>query len=100
MRAYSASTVIRRTSNAVLKSFFEHEKCMTCVDFERDKLYEIQESFLLLPESDRMRVESIMRSVFIFANGGNATSRLFAEVKNFELEAEYKIITDPSIPEA
>ncbi len=72
---------------------------MTCVAFERDKLYEIQESFLLLPESDRMRVESIMRSVFIFANGGNATSRLFAEVKNFELEAECKIITDPSIPE-
>ena len=99
MRAYSASTVIRRTSNAVLKSFFEHEKCMTTVDFERDKLYEIQEAFRLLKESDRMRVESIMRNVFVFANGGTATSRLFAEVNNYELEAECKIITDPSASE-
>lgn len=99
MRAYSASTVIRRTSNAILKSFFEHEKCMTSVDFERDKLYEIQEAFRLLKESDRMRVESIMRNVFVFANGGTATSRLFAEVNNYELEAECKIITDPSASE-
>lgn len=72
---------------------------MTSVDFERDKLYEIQEAFRLLKESDRMRVESIMRSVFIFANGGNATSRLFAEVKDCALEAERRIITDPSVPE-
>jgi len=99
MRAYSASTVIRRTSKDVLKAFFEHENCMTSVDFMQDKLYEIQEAFRLLKESDRMRIESIMRSVFVFANGGNATSRLFAEVKNYELEGECRIITDPSASE-
>jgi len=69
---------------------------MTSVDFNRDKLYEIQEAFRLMKESDRMRVEAIMRDVFIFANSTEAMTRLVDEINANTTEAEREIITDLS----
>ena len=96
MRAYSASTVIRLTSNQVLASFFEHENCMTAVDFKRDKLYEIQDAFRLMSESDRQKVEDTMRKVFTFANNEDAMMNLTSEIRSSTTETEQAIINDLS----
>ena len=50
MRAYNPMTVIRQTSRSVLKEFFTEHRCLECLNFEKDKLYEIQDAFRTLPE--------------------------------------------------
>ena len=44
MRAYNPMTVIRQTSRSVLKEFFTEHRCLECLNFEKDKLYEIQDA--------------------------------------------------------
>ena len=44
MRAYNPMTVIRQTSRSVLKEFFTEHRCLECLNFEKDKLYEPQKS--------------------------------------------------------
>ena len=65
MRAYNPMTVIRQTSRSVLKEFFTEHRCLECLNFEKDKLYEIQDAFRTLPEGLLRKVEIVMRNVFL-----------------------------------
>ena len=50
MRVYNPMTVIRQTSRQLLQEFFTEQGCLDFIDFENDKLYEIQDAFRTLPE--------------------------------------------------
>lgn len=86
MKQYNAMTVIRQSSRTMLGEFFGHEKCLECLDFKKDKLYEIQTAFLALPDKILHHLEVIMRNVFNFANSNSTMVRLADEVKEFGAE--------------
>lgn len=67
MRVYNPMTVIRQTSRTMLKAFFTEQKCLECLNFDKDKLYEIQEAFRALPDRVLRRVEMVMCHSFNFA---------------------------------
>lgn len=52
MRVYNPMTVIRQTSRKILQAFFAELGCLDFIDFENDRLYEIQDAFRTLPEKD------------------------------------------------
>ena len=90
MRAYNPMTVIRQTSRSVLKEFFTEHRCLECLNFEKDKLYEIQDAFRTLPEGLLRKVEIVMRNVFNLAGNEAAILRLLDEAKtqNGEFNSE------------
>ena len=81
MRIYNPMTVIRQTSRTMLKAFFAEQKCLECLDFTEDKLYEIQEAFRALPDRVLRRVELVMRHVFNFAGSESVMIRLMDEAQ-------------------
>jgi len=81
MRIYNPMTVIRQTSRAILKAFFAEQKCLDCLNFEQDKLYEIQEAFRTLPDAVLRRVELVMRHAFNFAGSEAVMLRLIDEAQ-------------------
>ena len=90
MRAYNPMTVIRQTSRSVLKEFFTEHRCLECLNFEKDKLYEIQDAFRTLPEGLLRKVEIVMRNVFNLAGNEAVILRLLDEAKtqNGEFNSE------------
>lgn len=68
MRQYNPMTVIRQTSRAMLKAFFAEQKCLECLNFDKDKLYEIQEAFRALPDRVLRRVELVQTTAFTLTN--------------------------------
>ena len=81
MRIYNPMTVIRQTSRFMLKAFFAEQKCLECLNFDKDKLYEIQEAFRTLPDPVLRRVELIMRHAFNFAGSASVMIRLMDEAQ-------------------
>ena len=90
MRAYNPMTVIRQTSRSVLKEFFTEHRCLECLNFEKDKLYEIQDAFRTLPDGLLRKVEIVMRNVFNLAGNEAVILRLLDEAKtqNGEFNSE------------
>ena len=86
MRAYNPMTVIRQTSRQILKAFFVEQKCLECLDFDKDKLYEIQDAFRTLPEKILRKVEVVMRNVFNFAGNDNIMLRVLDDAQQQEIE--------------
>lgn len=86
MRQYNAATVIRQSSRDMLQEFFKHEKCLECINFQKDRLYEIRNAFMALPDKLLRRLEVVMRNVFNFANSENTMLRLIDEVKQYDFE--------------
>ena len=62
MRVYNPMTVIRQTSRKLLQAFFAEQKCLEFLDFENDRLYEIQDAFRTLPEKVIARGRNFCRS--------------------------------------
>lgn len=81
MRVYNPMTVIRQTSRSMLKAFFAEQKCLECLNFDKDKLYEIQEAFRALPDRVLRRVELVMRHAFNFAGSKSVMIRLMDEAQ-------------------
>lgn len=81
MRIYNPMTVIRQTSRFMLKAFFAEQKCLECLNFDKDKLYEIQEAFRTLPDPVLRQVELIMRHAFNFAGSESVMLRLIDEAQ-------------------
>lgn len=81
MRIYNPMTVIRQTSREVLREFFTGQKCLECLNFDKDKLYEIQEAFRALPDHVLRRVELVMRYAFNFAGSESVMLRLIDEAQ-------------------
>lgn len=81
MRTYNSMTVIRQTSRFMLKAFFAEQKCLECLNFDKDKLYEIQEAFRTLPDPVLRQVELIMRHAFNFAGSESVMLRLIDEAQ-------------------
>ena len=91
MRAYNPMTVIRQTSRSVLKEFFTEHRCLECLNFEKDKLYEIQDAFRTLPEGLLRKVEIVMRNVFNLAGNEAVILRLLDEAKTQDGEFNSEI---------
>lgn len=96
MRMYNPMTVIRRTSRSVLRRFFETLGCLNWMDFENEKLYEIQDAFRMLPEDALRKAEAVMRDVFILAGNENALLRLLDEAGERKSELASEICHFPN----
>lgn len=81
MQIYNPMTVLRQTSRPMLKAFFAERKCLECLNFGKDKLYEIQEAFRALPDPVLRLVELVMRHVFNFAGSEAVMLRLLDEAQ-------------------
>ena len=81
MRMYNPMTVLRQTSRSMLKEFFAEQNCLGCLNFDKDKLYEIQEAFRALPDRVLRRVELVMRHAFNFAGSEAVMLRLMDEAQ-------------------
>ena len=79
MRVYNPMTVIRQTSRKLLQAFFAEQGCLDFIDFEKDKLYEIQDAFRTLPEKAMTRAEGVMRNVFTLAGDESVLLRILDE---------------------
>ena len=88
MRVYNPMTVLRQTSRGLLRDFFAEQRCLDFIDFERDKLYEIQDAFRTLPEEVIRRLETVMRNVFDFAGNDNILFRIIDEAKKRDIKIE------------
>ena len=86
MRAYNPMTVIRQTSRHILQAFFAEQRCLECLDFNNDKLYEIQDAFRTLPEKILRKVEVIMRNVFNFVGNDSIMLRVLDDAQQQEIE--------------
>ena len=94
MRAYNAATVLKLSSRPVLAAFFEHERCMKNVEFNKARLHEIQEAFGALPEKVRHRIEPTMRKVFDFAHSELSMLTLVDEIMKYHNTDDRDIISD------
>ncbi len=83
MRAYNAATVIRQSSRDMLNAFFSHEHCLDFINFEKDRLYEIQNAFMLLPDQKLHKLEVIMRNVFTFCSNECTMPRIIDEIRQY-----------------
>lgn len=94
MQIYNPMTVLRQTSRPILKAFFEERKCLECLDFGKDKLYEIQDAFRALPDRVLRRVELVMRHVYNFAGSEAVMLRLIdeAQQRGVEIGAEWETL--------
>ena len=86
MRVYNPMTVIRLTSRKLLRAFFAEQKCLEFLDFENDRLYEIQDAFRTLPEKVIAKVEGVMRNVFNFAGNESVLLRILDEAQQRQIE--------------
>lgn len=84
MGQYNANTVIRQTSRRILEEFFRKEKCLQCINFQKDNEQEIKNAFMTLPDSIRLKLEVVMRNVFDFARSSTTLARLIDEIKQIE----------------
>ena len=86
MRVYNPMTVIRQTSRKLPQAFFAEQKCLEFLDFENDRLYEIQDAFRTLPEKVIAKAEVIMRNVFNFAGNDSVLLRILDEAQQRQIE--------------
>ncbi|MBR2345566.1 MAG: hypothetical protein IKA71_07275 [Lentisphaeria bacterium] len=61
---------------------------MEFLDFENEKLYEIQDAFRTLPEKVITKVESVMRNVFHFAGNASLLLRILDEAQHRYIKIE------------
>ena len=88
MRVYNPMTVIRQTSRKLLQAFFAEQGCLDFIDFEKDKLYEIQDAFRTLPEKPMTRAEAVMRDVFALAGDESVLLRILDEAQRHDIRIE------------
>ena len=88
MRVYNPMTVIRQTSRKILQEFFAEQRCLEFIDFEKDKLYEIQDAFRTLPEKTMARAEAVMRDVFTLAGDESVLLRILDEAQQHDIKIE------------
>lgn len=88
MRVYNPMTVIRQTSRKLLQAFFAEQGCLDFIDFEKDKLYEIQDAFRTLPEKAMTRAEGVMRDVFTLAGDESVLLRILDEALRHGIQIE------------
>ena len=88
MRVYNPMTVIRQTSRKILQAFFAEQGCLDFIDFENDKLYEIQDAFRTLPEKTMARAEAVMRDVFTLAGDESVLLRILDEAQQHDIKIE------------
>ena len=86
MRVYNPMTVIRQTSRKLLQAFFAEQKCLEFLDFENDRLYEIQDAFRTLPEKTMARTEAVMRDVFTLAADESVLLRILDEAQQHDIK--------------
>ena len=86
MRVYNPMTVIRQTSRKILQAFFAEQGCLDFIDFENDKLYEIQDAFRTLPEKTMASADAVMRNVFNFAGNECILLRILDEAQQCDIK--------------
>lgn len=86
MRVYNPMTVIRQTSRKILQAFFAELGCLDFIDFENDRLYEIQDAFRTLPEKTMARADTVMRNVFNFAGNECILLRILDEAQQCDIK--------------
>jgi len=86
MRVYNPMTVLRQTSRKFLQAFFAEQQCLDFLDFENDKLYEIQDAFRIMPEKSLAKVEAVMRNVFTIAGDESVLLRILDEAQQREIK--------------